>query len=51
MDSGQTVIELWRNGERVEEEDHVIEIDDTTIPIIDLNGIESSIINGKDRRV
>ena len=48
MDSGQTVIELWRNGERVEEEDHVIEIDDTTIPTIDLNGIESSSINGKE---
>ena len=48
MESGQTVVELWKNGERVEEENHVIEIDVTTIPTISLNGIESSNTNVKE---
>ena len=35
MANGQTIIELWKNGKRVEDADQVIEIDEnTTIPTV-----------------
>ena len=30
MDNGQTIIELWKNGKRVEDADQVVEIDENT---------------------
>ena len=43
MANGQTIIELWKNGERVEGADQIVETDEnTTIPTNDPNTLDTA---------